>query len=42
MADIAFERPVWFGRRPTRHDLMALSGIALENATDMAACFPEL
>ena len=30
------------GLRPTRRDLMALSGIALENAADMAACFPEL
>ena len=32
----------WSELRPTRRDLMALSGIVLENATDMAACFPEL
>ena len=32
----------WSEIRPTRRDLMALSGIVLENATDMAACFPEL
>lgn len=32
----------WSELRPTRRDLMALSGIALENAADMAACFPDL
>ncbi|MFP1646647.1 hypothetical protein ACK8OU_19555, partial [Defluviimonas sp. KMU-169] len=32
----------WSDLRPTRRDLMALSGIVLENAADMAACFPEL
>ena len=32
----------WAELRPTRRDLMALSGIMLENAADMAACFPEL
>jgi putative DNA primase/helicase len=32
----------WSDLRPTRSDLMALSGIVLENAADMAACFPEL
>ncbi len=32
----------WAELRPTRRDLMALSGIVLENAADMAACFPEL
>ncbi|WP_027442677.1 toprim domain-containing protein [Erythrobacter cryptus] len=32
----------WSELRPTRRDLMALTGIVLENATDMAACFPEL
>ncbi len=32
----------WSELRPTRRDLMALSGIVLENAADMAACFPEL
>jgi putative DNA primase/helicase len=32
----------WSELRPTRRDLMALSGIVLENATDMATCFPEL
>lgn len=31
----------WSELRPTRRDLMALSGIILENASDMAACFPE-
>ena len=31
----------WADLRPTRRDLMALTGIALENAADMAACFPE-
>lgn len=32
----------WSGVKPTRHDLMALTGIVLENAADMAACFPDL
>ena len=32
----------WSDLRPTRRDLMALNGIVLENAADMAACFPEL
>jgi len=32
----------WSDLRPTRRDLMALSGIMLENAADMAVCFPEL
>jgi putative DNA primase/helicase len=32
----------WSDLRPTRRDLMALTGIVLENAADMAACFPEL
>ena len=32
----------WCDLRPTRHDLMALTGIVLENAADMAACFPDL
>jgi putative DNA primase/helicase len=32
----------WSDLRPTRRDLMALSGIVLENAADMAACFPDL
>jgi|AntAceMinimDraft_11_1070367.scaffolds.fasta_scaffold02944_3 putative DNA primase/helicase len=32
----------WSELKPTRRDLMALSGIVLENATDMATCFPEL
>jgi len=32
----------WSDLRPTRRDLMALTGIVLENAADMAACFPGL
>jgi len=32
----------WAELRPTRRDHMALSGIVLENAADMAACFPDL
>ncbi len=32
----------WSELRPTRRDLMALSGIVLENAADRAACFPDL
>ncbi|ADZ72181.1 toprim domain-containing protein [Polymorphum gilvum] len=31
----------WSDLRPTRRDLMSLTGIVLENAADMAACFPE-
>jgi putative DNA primase/helicase len=32
----------WSELRPTRRDLMALSGIVLDNAADMAMCFPDL
>jgi putative DNA primase/helicase len=32
----------WEDLRPTRHDLMAARGVVLENAADMAACFPDL
>ena len=32
----------WSDLKPTRRDLMALDGIVLENAADMAACFPDL
>ena len=32
----------WSDLKPSRRDLMALSGIVLENAADMAACFPDL
>ncbi|WP_028031051.1 toprim domain-containing protein [Gemmobacter nectariphilus] len=32
----------WSELKPSRRDLMALSGIVLENAADMAACFPDL
>ena len=32
----------WSEIRPARRDLMALEGIVLENAADMATCFPEL
>ncbi|MBW7852609.1 MAG: hypothetical protein H3C38_19110, partial [Rhodospirillales bacterium] len=32
----------WSDLKPTRRDLMALSGIVLDNAADMAACFPDL
>ena len=32
----------WSDLRPTRRDLMALRGIVLGNAADMAACFPDL
>ncbi|MDN2579003.1 toprim domain-containing protein [Aquibium sp. ELW1220] len=32
----------WSELRPTRRDLMALSGIVLNNAADMATCFPDL
>ena len=26
--------------KPSRRDLMALEGVVLENAADMASCFP--
>jgi putative DNA primase/helicase len=32
----------WQHIRPSRHDLMALEGVVLENAADMAKCFPSL
>jgi putative DNA primase/helicase len=32
----------WSELKPTRRDLMALAGIVLSNAADMAACFPDL
>jgi putative DNA primase/helicase len=32
----------WQDLRPTRRDLMAARGVVLENAADMAACFPDL
>ena len=32
----------WQQIRPSRHDLMALEGVVLENAADMARCFPDL
>jgi putative DNA primase/helicase len=32
----------WDALRPTRQDVMAVSGVVLENAADMARCFPEL
>ena len=32
----------WQQIRPSRHDLMALDGVVLENAADMARCFPDL
>jgi len=32
----------WDALRPTRQDIMAASGVVLENAADMARCFPEL
>ena len=32
----------WADLRPSRRDLMAIQGVRLENAADMAACFPEL
>ncbi len=32
----------WSDLKATRRDLMALTGIILENAADMATCFPEL
>jgi putative DNA primase/helicase len=32
----------WQQIKPSRHDLMALDGVVLENAADMARCFPDL
>lgn len=32
----------WSDLRPQRRDLMALEGVVLENAADMATCFPSL
>ncbi|MCX7345158.1 MAG: hypothetical protein NTU78_05370, partial [Alphaproteobacteria bacterium] len=32
----------WQHIKPSRRDLMALEGVVLENAADMARCFPEL
>ncbi|MGM0583957.1 MAG: toprim domain-containing protein [Pseudomonadota bacterium] len=32
----------WPDLRPNRRDLMAAQGVVLENAADMAVCFPEL
>ena len=32
----------WQDLRPARRDLMAARGVVLENAADMAACFPDL
>lgn len=32
----------WQKIRPSRRDLMALEGVVLENAADMARCFPDL
>ena len=32
----------WHDLRPARRDLMAARGVVLENAADMAACFPDL
>jgi putative DNA primase/helicase len=32
----------WQDLRPARCDLMAARGVVLENAADMAACFPDL
>lgn len=36
------EVAAWPDLRPQRRDLMALEGVILENAADMAACFPSL
>ena len=36
------ELVAWNDLRPTRRDLMAASGVVLENAADMALCFPDL
>jgi putative DNA primase/helicase len=32
----------WDEVRPSRHDIMATAGVEIENAADMARCFPEL
>ncbi|MCQ4162162.1 hypothetical protein NON00_19820 [Roseomonas sp. GC11] len=32
----------WEDVRPSRHDMMAAAGVELENAADMARCFPDL
>jgi putative DNA primase/helicase len=32
----------WEEVQPSRHDIMAAAGVELENAADMARCFPEL
>ena len=32
----------WDALKPTRQDVMAAAGVVLENAADMARCFPEL
>jgi putative DNA primase/helicase len=32
----------WLDLRPARRELMAARGVVLENAADMAACFPDL
>ena len=39
---IVQEVVTWQQIRPSRHDLMALDGVVLENAADMARCFPDL
>jgi len=36
------EVAAWPDLRPQRRDLMALEGVILDNAADMAACFPSL
>ena len=36
------ELVAWADLRPTRRDLMAARGVVLENAADMARCFPDL
>jgi putative DNA primase/helicase len=32
----------WDDVRPSRHDIMAAAGVELDNAADMARCFPDL
>ncbi len=32
----------WEDARPSRHDIMAAAGVELENAADIARCFPDL
>jgi len=32
----------WSDIRPSRRDMMAVRGVVLENAADMATCFPDL